>query len=201
MIVQKKDPNELVMQNNADKSYADLVKRGYENYVAGKLIFSNYFTLQLDSCVISSVLDEGMNDALTFSLKIAEIHKQMDSKKSTTGDSKWQENADQSLWPSCEIYPAGMWNYGLALNDKPMEEQFQIIKKSRPGDNFPFTQETVPFMLKEKGKIIPEWISDKHGLCDLLPQSPVSVSSKEQEIKLIPMGATRLRISSFPVVM
>jgi len=137
---------------------------------------------------------------LAFSLKITEVYKQMDSKKSVTYDSKFQENVDQSLWPAFEIYPASMWNYGLALNDKPLEEQFQIIKKPWPSDDFPFTQESVPVMLKAKGKIIPEWILDKYGLCDVLPQSPVSVSTHAQEIELIPMGAARLRISSFPVV-
>ena len=37
----------------------------------------------------------------------------MDSKESAIGDSKWQANADQTKWPSYEIYPASMWNYGL----------------------------------------------------------------------------------------
>lgn len=137
---------------------------------------------------------------LTFSLKIDEVYKQMDSKKSAIGDSKWQANADQSKWPSFEIYPASMWNYGLLLNDQPLEQQFEIVKKAWPANNFPFTQETVPFILKAKGKIIPEWILDKNGLVDLLPQSPVSTSTKEQTIELIPMGAARLRISAFPVV-
>lgn len=137
---------------------------------------------------------------LTFSLKIAEVYKQMDSKKSAIGDSKWQENVDQSLWPSFEIYPASMWNYGLSLTDRPLEEQFEVVKKAWPTDNFPFTQETVPLMIKAKGKIIPEWILDKYGLCDVLPQSPVQVSTAEQQVELIPMGAARLRITSFPVV-
>ncbi len=137
---------------------------------------------------------------LTFSLKIDETYKQMDSKKSAIGDSKWQENSDQSKWPSYEIYPASMWNYGLVLNEQPLESQFKIIKRSWPENNFPFTQDAVPFILKAKGKIIPEWILDKNGLCDVLPQSPVTVSTKEQPIELIPMGAARLRIASFPVV-
>ncbi len=124
----------------------------------------------------------------------------MDSKKSAIGDSKWQANADQSKWPSFEIYPASMWNYGLVLNDQPLEQQFEIVKKSWPANNFPFTQDAVPFMIKAKGKIIPEWILDKNGLVDLLPQSPVQTSTKAQNIELIPMGAARLRISSFPVV-
>ena len=61
---------------------------------------------------------------LTFSLKIDESYKLMDSKQSAIGDSKWQANADQTKWPAYEIYPASMWNYGLALNDKPAADQF-----------------------------------------------------------------------------
>ena len=137
---------------------------------------------------------------LTFSLKIDETYKQMDSKKSAIGDSKWQANVDQSKWPAYEIYPASMWNYGLVLNDQPLESQFEIIKKSWPVNNFPFTQDAVPFTIKARGKIISEWILDKNGLCDVLPQSPVKVTTREQFIELIPMGAARLRIASFPVV-
>ncbi len=137
---------------------------------------------------------------LTYSLKIDESYKQMDSKKSAIGDSKWQKNADPSQWPSYEIYPASLWNYGLALNERPIDEQFEVIKKPWPANNFPFTVNDVPIMIKARGKVIPEWILDKNGLCDLLPQSPVVVSTKEVPIELIPMGAARLRISSFPVV-
>lgn len=137
---------------------------------------------------------------LTFSLKIDEVYKKMDSKQSAIGDSKWQENADQTKWPAYEIYPASMWNYGLVLNDQPLETQFELVKKPWPASDFPFTQADVPFALKAKGKIIPEWILDKNGLCDLVPQSPVKVSTKEQAIELIPMGAAKLRIAAFPVV-
>ena len=137
---------------------------------------------------------------LTFSLKIEEYYKEMDSRKSAIGDSKWQENADQSKWKSYEIYPVTAWNYGLSLNNQPLESQFEIVRKSWSNTEIPFTQETVPISLKAKGKLIPEWILDKNGLCDILPQSPVETSTKEQNIELIPMGAARLRISSFPVI-
>ena len=137
---------------------------------------------------------------LTFSLKIEEYYMEMDSKKSAIGDSKWQASADKTKWKSYEIFPASMWNYGLVVNDGPLESQFEIVKKNWPDNNFPFTQEAVPISLKAKGKIIPEWILDKNGLCGVLPQSPVSVFTKAQNIELIPMGAARLRISEFPVV-
>ncbi|MDQ6902467.1 MAG: glycoside hydrolase family 127 protein [Bacteroidota bacterium] len=137
---------------------------------------------------------------LTFSLKIDEYYKKMNSKESAIGDSKWQADADQTKWPAYNIYPESMWNYGLALNKEPAADQFEIIKRPWPKDNFPFTQENVPILLKAKGKLIPSWTLDQFGLCEVLPQSPVSVSTKEKTIELIPMGAARLRISAFPVV-
>ena len=137
---------------------------------------------------------------LTFSLKIKEYYQKVDSKESAIGDSKWQADADQSKWPAYNIYPVSMWNYGLALNDKPLPEQFQIIKKPWPESNFPFDQKDAPIMIKAKGKLIPWWTVDQYGLCGVLPESPVAVNSKEETIEMIPMGAARLRISAFPVV-
>ena len=137
---------------------------------------------------------------LTFSLKIDESYKLMDSKQSAIGDSKWQADADQTKWPAYEIYPASMWNFGLALNNKPISDQFEIVTRPWPKNNFPFTQADVPILLKAKGKIVPSWTLDKYGLCETLPQSPVTVDTEEKTIDLIPMGAARLRISAFPVV-
>jgi len=137
---------------------------------------------------------------LTFSLKIDEYYKKINSKESVTDDSKWRANADQTKWPAYDIYPASMWNYGLALNNEPASDQFEIIKRPWPKNNFPFTQADVPILLKAKGKLIPSWTLDQYGLCEVLPQSPVDVHTSGQDIELIPMGAARLRISAFPVV-
>lgn len=137
---------------------------------------------------------------LTFSLEIKEYYKKMDAKAAAEKDSKWQPTADQSKWPAYEIYPASMWNYGLYLTNQPVDQQFEVIKKPWPSDNFPFTQKDVPIIIKAKGKLIPYWTTDQYGLWGVLPQSPVNVTTKEQPIELIPMGAARLRISSFPVV-
>jgi beta-L-arabinofuranosidase (glycosyl hydrolase family 127)/glycosyl hydrolase family 127 (putative beta-L-arabinofuranosidase) len=137
---------------------------------------------------------------LTFSLKIKEDYKLMDSKASAIGDSKWQADADQTKWPAYEIYPASKWNYGLDLNDKPLTDQFKIIKRPWPSNNFPFTQDAVPILIEVKGSEITNWQLDQYELCSVLPQSPVSVSTKKETIELIPMGAARLRISAFPVI-
>ena len=136
---------------------------------------------------------------LTYSLLIKEDYKKMDSKASAIGDSHWQANVDEKEWPSYEIYPASAWNYGLLLNNDTASS-FTVTKKTWPKDAFPFTQAAVPIEIKAKGKQIPAWKIDQHGLCDTLPQSPVTITTQEENITLIPMGAARLRISSFPVI-
>jgi hypothetical protein len=137
---------------------------------------------------------------LTFSLKIDESYKLMDGRQAASGDSKWQVNADQSQWPSYEIYPASLWNYGLRVTGQPLDKQFEVIKRPWPAENYPFTPADVPIIIKAKGNVIPEWTLDNHGLCGVLPQSPVSVTTRVETIELIPMGAARLRIAAFPVI-
>ena len=137
---------------------------------------------------------------LTYSLKINEKYIRFDSKATAQYDSKWQENADPSKWPSYEIQPDGAWNYGLLNNFSDLEKNFTIVKKPWPTDNFPFTLGAVPIEIKTKGRKIPAWTIDQYGLCAELPQSPVSTGDPIEEITLVPMGAARLRISAFPVV-
>jgi hypothetical protein len=135
---------------------------------------------------------------LTFSLNIDEKYVKADSKNSAISDSRWQENVNIEKWPSYEIYPESPWNYGLVLN-KDTAASFTIEKRNWPEDNYPFTRESTPFIIKAKGKIIPEWQIDSTGMCGVLPRSPVITIQKTENINLIPMGAARLRISSFPV--
>ena len=137
---------------------------------------------------------------LTFSLKIGEDYERKESDKTAIGDSKWQEGVDKENWPSYEIHPTTPWNYGLVLNKENPEESFTIEKREWPKSNFPFTPEDVPFVLKVKAKQIPEWIVDQYGLAGELQTSPVRSSQKTETVELIPMGAARLRISSFPVI-
>ena len=116
------------------------------------------------------------------------------------GDSKWQEGVDKENWPSYEIHPTTPWNYGLVLNKENPEESFTIEKREWPKSNFPFTPEDVPFVIKVKAKQIPEWAVDQYGLAGELQSSPVRSVQKTETVELIPMGAARVRISSFPVI-
>lgn len=137
---------------------------------------------------------------LTFSLKIDEIYKRKDSESTAISDSRWQKGVNKEQWPSWEIHPGSAWNYGLLFNTNNLSSSFEIIKQDWPADNFPFTPDAAPIRIKAKGKRIPEWQLDEHRLCGELMDSPVNTSEPIEDIELIPMGAARLRISSFPVV-
>ncbi len=130
---------------------------------------------------------------LTLSLMIDEEYKKVDSKETAIWDSKWQENADTSQWPSYEIFPASAWNYALAT-DSPVS----VVRGVWPEDNNPFTLEGCPVKFKAKGRLVPSWGIDEYGLTAVLPYEDAEKSDKVDDITLVPMGAARLRISAFP---
>ncbi len=106
---------------------------------------------------------------------------------------------NKAQWPSWEIHPDSDWNYGLVLNED-LASSFEVEFKPWPKDNFPFTTEAAPIVLKAKAKKIPNWKIDEYGLAGELQDSPVKTDEAMETVELIPMGAARLRISSFPVI-
>lgn len=130
---------------------------------------------------------------LTLSLKIDEDYLQKDSRETAIGDSKWQEGADASAWPTYEIYPASPWNYALQV-----AAPITVQRKEWPFDNNPFTLTNVPLEFKAKGRLVPDWKVDEYGLCGVLPYEDARKAETVDDITLVPMGAARLRISSFP---
>jgi hypothetical protein len=137
---------------------------------------------------------------LTFSLKIGERYDRVDSARTAIGDSSWQKNADASQWPSCEIHPTTVWNYGLVLDGKNPAAAFKITRRTWPTNDFPFTLESVPVQMTAQARRIPQWALDRFNLCAPLQSSPVLSKEPVESVELIPMGAARLRISAFPTV-
>ncbi len=122
---------------------------------------------------------------LTYSLKIRE---------------DYVNSGGTELWPSWEIYPESPWNYGLILNPDKPTASFKVIRKDWPGNDMPFTHDGCPIELIATGQRIPQWHEDPLGLVGLLQDSPVKSDEPIELIRLIPMGAARLRIASFPVI-
>ena len=130
---------------------------------------------------------------LTLSLKIGEEYRLIETSKTVAGDSKWQNGTNPEDWPAYEILPSTPWNYALDV-----ASGVTVEKKSWPSSNFPFTQEECPLEFKAKGRTVPSWTVDQYELTGTIPYENAPKSSVKDDITLIPMGAARLRISSFP---
>jgi hypothetical protein len=122
---------------------------------------------------------------LTFALKIGE---------------QWKHYGGTDTFGEWEVLPTTPWNYGLIIDAQNPTRSFEIVHQGGPLADQPFTEETTPIEMRAKAKRLPDWKQDKLGLVGLLPKSPVASNEPIEEVTLIPMGAARLRISSFPVV-
>ncbi|HEY0456142.1 MAG TPA: beta-L-arabinofuranosidase domain-containing protein, partial [Verrucomicrobiae bacterium] len=122
---------------------------------------------------------------LTFSLKIGE---------------KWQRYGKDDKWPEWEVLPTTAWNYGLELDGKNPIKSLELHRKAGTLPENPFKPETVPIEIKAKARKIVAWQQDKLGLVGKLQPSPVKSDEPIETVSLIPMGAARLRISSFPAI-
>src|SRR2546423_457321 len=90
--------------------------------------------------------------------------------------------------------PPPPWNYGLALSE-PIPPPHPPAPPTAP-----FTPESAPIKLTAKARRIPNWKPDQTGMVGKLQDSPIKSDEPPETITLIPMGAARLRISSFPVI-
>lgn len=139
---------------------------------------------------------------LTLSLKIDEIYEAHDSKDTNfvQDDSHWQAGVDSSKWPCYVIKANSDWNYALTLDENNLPLNFSIIKNDWDKNKIPFTLDNVPFEFTAVGQQIPSWGFDSTGMTDLLPTKYAERSAEQKDIRLVPMGAARLRISAFPQV-
>ena len=115
---------------------------------------------------------------LTYSLKI---------------DERYERIGGTEDWPELAVYPESPWNYGLVP-----DAQFDVLRRD-PGDN-PFTTEGVPLALTTQARRIPQWETDTEDVVGLLQPGPARSTEPVETVTLIPMGAARLRITSFPQV-
>ncbi len=114
---------------------------------------------------------------------------------------RWVRCGGTDAWPEWEVFPTTPWNYGLMLDEKKPAKSFKVVH--RGGGAFqaqPFTPQTAPLELRVRAKRIPAWKLDALGLVGKLQSSPVQSDQPLETVTLIPMGAARLRLTTFPVI-
>ncbi|WP_427887872.1 beta-L-arabinofuranosidase domain-containing protein [Kribbella sp. GL6] len=108
-------------------------------------------------------------------------------------DERYERIGGTEAWPELSVYPESPWNYGLVAG-----ASFDVVRREGGGD--PFTQDGVPLALTTQARRIPQWETDTEDVVGLLQQSPALSEQPVETVTLIPMGAARLRVTSFPQV-
>jgi len=121
--------------------------------------------------------------ALWFSLKIGE---------------EWKRYGGTDEWPAYEILPATAWNYGLVGDAADLASSIRVAVEKMPAYQ-PFEPEAAPVVLKASAKRVPIWKAEGR-MAGKVPAGPLRSILPAEEIRLIPMGCARLRISVFPTV-
>jgi hypothetical protein len=101
--------------------------------------------------------------------------------------------AGDDTFPEYEVHATTPWNYGLVPDATP-----ELHRAGGPVAANPFTHDTTPLTLTAQARRVPEWIADDEHVVAPLQQSPARATGAVEHVTLVPMGAARLRITSFP---
>ena len=113
---------------------------------------------------------------------------------------KWDKIAGTEQWPHYAVQATSAWNYGLVVDKANPANSFDVVQKGGPLPANPFTHETNPLELRAKARKIPQWQIDSYNVINPLQASPAKTTEPMETVTLIPMGAARLRITSFPTI-
>lgn len=118
---------------------------------------------------------------------------------------RWEKGHHEHEGDYYSVFPESAWNFGLIQDVVKKPQELLKVKKVKPvTDDFIWNQEHAPIEITAMGRQIPEW----RAYNGVAPQ-PVTardgiykgnVSEVIEQLTLIPVGCTKIRIVAFPVV-
>jgi hypothetical protein len=102
---------------------------------------------------------------------------------------------DIDKFPDLLMYPKAAWNYALNLNENNLKSKAKVIINKTKG--YSWDLKNIPVSIEVPAKKVLNWKSKNTSLPSEWPNN-LQLSNDEETIKLVPLGATTLRMTIFP---
>lgn len=110
-------------------------------------------------------------------------------------EEEWRQCGGTPEWPEWEVLPASPWNYAFAFPKDGPGGAVKVEEVRRPASQ-PWTPEAAPVLLRALARRI-EWGMHDETV-DPVPQECIAAAAENEEIRMIPMGCARLRMTCLP---
>jgi len=118
---------------------------------------------------------------------------------------RWEKGHETSEGDYFSVFPESEWNFGLLEEVvKNPEGNLKVKHVKKAGDDFVWNLDNAPIEIYAPGKQIPQWKA-----VGGVAMQPVTardgiymgkVADKTEQLTLVPVGCTKIRIVAFPVV-
>ncbi len=106
----------------------------------------------------------------------------------------WVKLRTRGMTADWQVFPSTQWNYAVRAGEGAASE---LRAEELPIGGTPFSKEGAPVKVHVPARLLPTWRA-VDGVADLVPQSPASSDQPEETLVMVPYGAAKLRITSFP---
>lgn len=134
---------------------------------------------------------------------------------------RWQRDAadekSSTKFPAWDLFPSRAWNHALVVPRRKGKLPVELVE--RPVGENPWDPEETPYTARAPSRLVPGWKMErinaleethngqkkiKKGKFVFTPSLPArkalaNVRGRVKQVELVPYGATRLRVSVFPI--